>query len=199
MLKMIDLPYPLDALEPYYSRRTLDLHYNVLYKGYVENTNQTEEKLKKAREENDFSNIKCLEKNLSFFGSGAILHELFFQNLGPAIPTEPDIKLMEQIIKDFSSFDKFKMQFIEAAKAVEASGWCILVWVPKWESLKILQCEKHQNLTLWGCEPILVLDMWEHSYYLQYETRRPEYINAFWNILNWNEVNKRFSNILLKK
>ncbi len=199
MLKMIDLPYPLDALEPYYSRRTLDLHYNVLYKGYVENTNQTEEKLKKAREENDFSNIKCLEKNLSFFGSGAILHELFFQNLGPAIPTEPDIKLMEQIIKDFSSFDKFKMQFIEAAKAVEASGWCILVWVPKWESLKILQCEKHQNLTLWGCKPILVLDMWEHSYYLQYETRRPEYINAFWNILNWNEVNKRFSNILLKK
>ena len=199
MLKMIDLPYPLDALEPYYSRKTLDLHYNVLYKGYVENTNQTEEKLKKAREENDFSNIKCLEKNLSFFGSGAILHELFFQNLGPAIPTEPDIKLMEQIIKDFSSFDKFKMQFIEAAKAVEASGWCILVWVPKWESLKILQCEKHQNLTLWGCEPILVLDMWEHSYYLQYETRRPEYINAFWNILNWNEVNKRFSNILLKK
>ena len=112
MLKMIDLPYPLDALEPYYSRRTLDL---------------------------------------------------------------------------------------EAAKAVEASGWCILVWVPKWESLKILQCEKHQNLTLWGCEPILVLDMWEHSYYLQYETKRPEYINAFWNILNWNEVNKRFSNILLKK
>lgn len=199
MLKMTDLPYPLDALEPYYSRRTLDLHYNVLYKGYVENTNQTEEKLKKAREENDFSNIKCLEKSLSFFGSGAILHELFFQNLGPAIPTEPDIRLMEQIIKDFSSFDKFKMQFIEAAKAVEASGWCILVWVPKWESLKILQCEKHQNLTLWGCKPILVLDMWEHSYYLQYETRRPEYINAFWNILNWNEVNKRFSNILLKK
>ncbi len=199
MLKMIDLPYPLDALEPYYSRRTLDLHYNVLYKGYVENTNQTEEKLKKAREENNFSNIKCLEKNLSFFGSGAILHELFFQNLGPAIPTEPDIRLMEQIIKDFSSFDKFKMQFIEAAKAVEASGWCILVWVPKWESLKILQCEKHQNLTLWGCKPILVLDMWEHSYYLQYETKRPEYINAFWNILNWNEVNKRFSNILLKK
>ena len=195
MLKMIDLPYPLDALEPYYSRRTLDLHYNVLYKGYVENTNQTEEKLKKAREENNFSNIKCLEKNLSFFGSGAILHELFFQNLGPAIPTEPDIRLMEQTIKDFSSFDKFKMQFTESSKVVEASGWNLLVWVPAFKKLEILQCEKHQNLTLWGCVPLLVLDMWEHSYYLQYKTNRADYINAFWNIINWNIVNKRWNNI----
>lgn len=79
MLKMIELPYPLNALEPYYSKETLDLHYNILYKGYVDNTNKTEEQLKKARETNDFSNIKCLEKNLSFFGSGAILHELFLK------------------------------------------------------------------------------------------------------------------------
>ena len=91
MLKMIDLPYPLNALEPYYSKETLDLHYNILYKGYVDNTNNVEEKLRLVRENKDFSNIKCLEKDLSFFGSGAILHELFFQNMGPAIPTEPDI------------------------------------------------------------------------------------------------------------
>lgn len=195
MLKMIELPYPLNALEPYYGTKTLDLHYNILYKGYVDNTNQTEEKLNKARETGDFSSIKCLEKNLSFFGSGAILHELFFQNMGPAVPTEPDLALMEQIKKDFSSFDHWKTQFTEAAKAVEASGWCLLVWVPKWNKLEILQCEKHQNLTLWGCEPLLVLDMWEHSYYLQYTTKRPEYIANFWNIVNWNEVNKRFKQI----
>ena len=91
MLKMIELPYPLNALEPYYSTQTLELHYQILYKGYVDNTNKTEEELKKARENNDFSNIKCLEKNLSFFGSGAILHELFFENMGPAIPTEPNV------------------------------------------------------------------------------------------------------------
>ena len=103
MLKMIELPYPLNALEPYYSKETLDLHYNVLYKGYVDNTNKTEESLTKARETNNFSNIKCLEKNLSFFGSGAILHELFFENIGPAIPTSPSVELMEQIIKDFES------------------------------------------------------------------------------------------------
>ena len=121
MLKMIELPYPIDSLEPYYSAKTMDLHYNVLYKGYVDNTNKTEEKLENARKNNDFSNIKCLEKDLSFYVSGAILHELFFKNLGPAIPTEPDIQLMERIVKDFGSYDSFKSQFIEASKTVEAS------------------------------------------------------------------------------
>lgn len=121
MIKQIELPYTLNSLEPYYSRETLDIHYNILYKGYVENTNKTGEKLAKARLENDFSNIKCLEKDLAFFGSGAILHQLFFENIGIPVPTMPSNNLMEQITKDFGSFDKFQSQFIEAAKAVEAS------------------------------------------------------------------------------
>ena len=126
MIKMIELPYPLNALEPYYSKETLDLHYNILYKGYVDNTNKTEEKLKVSRNNNNFENIKCLERDLSFYGSGAILHELFFKNMGPAIPTSPDVKLMEQINKDFESYDKFKNQFTEAAKAVEASRMVLI-------------------------------------------------------------------------
>ena len=195
MIKMIELPYPMNALEPYYTMETLNLHYNILYKGYVDNFNKTEDKLKDVRETSDYSNIKCLEKNLSFFGSGAILHELFFTNMGPDIPTSPNVELMEQIIKDFGSFEKLKKQFSEAASQVEASGWCLLVWTNRLERLNILQCEKHQNLTLWGCTPILVIDMWEHSYYLQYKTKRPEYIDAFWNIVNWNEANKRFNQI----
>lgn len=193
MIKMKELPYPLDALEPYYDRKTLELHYQILYKGYVDNTNKTQEALQKARENNDYSNIKCLEKNLSFFGSGVILHELFFENIGPAIPSNLQVELMEQIIKDFGNFESFKAQFTQAAANVEASGWCLLVWVPNFQKLEILQCEKHQNLTLWGCKPILVLDMWEHSYYLQYQTKRPTYIEAFWNIVNWNIVSKRFN------
>lgn len=194
MIKMIELPYPINALEPYYNRETLDIHYNTLYKGYVENTNKTEKKLKQARETKNFENIKCLEKDLSFYGSGAILHELFFENIGPAIPSSPDMNLMEQINKDFGSYEMFKQQFTESSKVVEASGWNLLVWVPNFKKLEVLQCEKHQNLTLWGCKPLLVLDMWEHSYFLQYKTKRPEYIDAFWNIVNWNIVNKRFIN-----
>lgn len=195
MIRKIDLPYPVDALEPYYSKETLIIHYDKLYTGYVDKTNQTEEKLRLARVSNDFSNIKCLEKELSFQGSGVILHQLFFENMGPSILTSPSIELMEQINKDFESFETFKKQMTEAAKVVEASGWCILVWVPLFNKLEVLQCEKHQNLTLWGCKPLLVLDMWEHSYFLQYKSNREEYINAFWNIVNWNEVNKRFKNI----
>ena len=198
MIRKIDLPYPLDALEPYYNKETLLIHYDKLYTGYVDKTNQTEEKLKQARANNDFSNIKYLEKELSFQGSGAILHQLFFENMGPAIPTSPSIELMEQIKKDFGSYEVFKKQMTEAAKVVEASGWCILAWVSLFNKLEVLQCEKHQNLTLWGCKPLLVLDMWEHSYFLQYKSNREEYIKAFWNIVNWNEVNKRFRKIIKK-
>lgn len=199
MIEKINLPYPFDALEPYYSKETLIIHYEVLYSGYVTNANKIEEKLKKARSENNFENIKCLEKDLSFYGSGAILHKLFFENMGLPVPTSPDFMLMEQINKDFGSYDKFKAQFTEASKAVEASGWCILVWVPLFQKLEILQCEKHQNLTLWGCIPILVLDMWEHSYFLQYKANRSDYIDSFWNIVNWNVVNKRWNDLICFK
>lgn len=195
MIKKIDLPYPLDALEPYYSKETLKIHYEILYQGYVDNTNKTLSKLEQARKTKNYENIKCLERDLSFYGSGVILHQLFFENMGPAIPTSPNLSLMEQINKDFGNYDTLKKQFTEASKAVEASGWCLLVWEPKLMQLAILQCEKHQNLTLWGCKPLLVLDMWEHSYFLQYKTNRPEYINAFWNIVNWNIINKRWENI----
>lgn len=197
MIKMISLPYTLKALEPYYSKETLDLHYNILYKGYVEKTNNVLRKLEEARRANDYSNIKCLEKELAFQGSGAILHKLFFENMSPPNQQNTsEFRLMQRITEDFGSINSFKKQFSEAAAVVEASGWCILAWVPEFEQLVILQCEKHQDLTLWGCKPLLVLDMWEHSYYLQYKTKRPEYISAFWNIINWREVNRRFLEII---
>lgn len=195
MIQKIELPYRLDALEPYYSAETLNIHYNTLYKGYVDNYNKVQEELKNAREKNDFANIKCLEKNLSFQGSGVILHELFFTNMKPQSRNSEGVvgeSLYNQIVRDFGSFEGFKNQFNEASKAVEASGWGILAWVPRFNKLEVLQCEKHQNLTLWGCIPILVIDMWEHSYFLQYKANRAEYINAFWNIINWETANNRF-------
>lgn len=135
MFRPIELPYLLDALEPYYSKETLDLHYNILYKGYVDNLNKTEEKLKQARDTGDFSNIKCLEKEVSFQGSGAILHTLFFENMKPYSKGEkgPNNNLNNQITKDFGSFEKFKSQFIEASKVVEGSRmvyslFCARTW-----------------------------------------------------------------------
>ena len=192
MVQPMILPYSLNSLEPYYSAETLNIHYNVLYKNYITNLNNIQTKLQISRGSNDFSNIKCLEKDLSFNGSGVILHELFFNNIGPVLRTQPSLSLLEQIKRDFGSFDAFKNQFTAASKVVEASGWCLLVWVPRFKKLEILQCEKHQNLTLWGCIPLIVLDMWEHSYFLQYKADRNKYIDAFWNILNWNIINKRW-------
>jgi len=124
MLKMIPLPYPLNALEPYYSAETLRLHYEILYKGYVDNTNKTEEKLKNARHTNDFSTIKCLEKDLSFYGSGAILHELFFENMGATVVSEPNAELMQQILQDFGSYEAFKNQFTRC-KYCSRSIWLV--------------------------------------------------------------------------
>lgn len=200
MINKIELPYRLNDLEPFYSQETLNLHYNVLYTGYIEKTNNVLRNLDIARINNDFSNIKCLEKELSYQGSGVILHELFFKNMiSPGHNGNIDFNLEKQIIKDFGSIESFKKQFTEAASSVEASGWCLLVWVKRFNKLEVLQCEKHQNLTLWGCIPILVLDMWEHSYYLQYKTSRPDYITAFWNIINWQEVSNRFLDICFKR
>lgn len=121
MIQKIELPYRLDALEPYYNAETLNIHYNILYKGYVDNYNKVQEELKNAREKNDFKNIKCLEKSLSFQGPGVILHELFFTNMRPPKRFEIGGRLYGQINKDFGSFDNFRNQFNEASKAVEAS------------------------------------------------------------------------------
>ena len=122
MFQKIGLPYSLNALEPYYNEETLKLHYDVLYAGYIDNANKVEGELQTARDTNDFSNIKCLEKNLSFFGSGAILHELFFLNLKPeSMQSNPSTELIEYINRDFGSFEKFKNQFSAAAENVEAS------------------------------------------------------------------------------
>ena len=195
MINKMLLPYSINAIEPYYNAETLSIHYNTLYTGYVNNTNKVLEKLSFARKNNDFENIKCLERELSFQGSGVILHELFFENIIPSNSTLPSGILLNQINKDFGGYDKFKKQFSEASRTVEASGWCILAWVPRFKRLEILQCEKHQDLTLWGCVPILVLDMWEHSYFMQYKADRAKYIEAFWNIVNWNVVKRRFENI----
>lgn len=195
MINRIKLPYELNYLEPYYSEETLNIHYNKLYSGYVEGYNKTEQELNIARYNNDFSNIKCLEKNLSFFGSGAILHELFFLNMTNNMFTKPSNRLISYINKDFGDINKMYNQFITASINVEASGWGILAYLPREDKLTILQCEKHQNLTIWSCIPLLVIDMWEHSYFLQYKQDRKEYIQNFMKIINFEEVSKRFENI----
>jgi len=185
------LAYPYDALEPYYDEETLRLHHGKHHQSYVDGLNKAETQLVEARNRSDYGLIKHWLKEIAFHGSGHILHTLFFENLAPAGQSSPGQKTINQLEQDFGSFDEFKKMFTAAAAAVEGSGWALLCYNPLFQKLEILQAEKHQNLTQWGVIPLLVIDVWEHAYYLKYQNRRPEYITAWWNIVNWDKVEER--------
>lgn len=188
------LPYPYNALEPVISRTLLRFHHDNHHKSYVDGLNKAELKLVEARQKKDFSLIKHWERELAFHGSGHILHSIYWTVMAPVGTGGQPGALTQQFINNyFGSIPLFQEQFTEAAINVEASGWAILVWQPAWGRLEILNAEKHQNLTQWGNIPILVLDAWEHAYYLDYQHRRPDYVKSWWNIINWFEVEKRLS------
>ncbi len=186
------LPYAYNALEPVISERALRIHHDKHHKAYVDGLNKAEINLVKARQNSDYAYIKYWENQLSFNGSGHILHSIFWTIMTPiGTGGQPGPQTTNQIVGYFGTYDAFKEQFETAAEKVEASGWGILIWQPAWRRLEILQCEKHQNLTQWGGIPILVCDVWEHAYYLDYQNKRKEYINAWWDLVNWHEVEKR--------
>ncbi len=189
------LPYAYDALEPYIDEQTMRLHHDIHHKGYVTGLNAAEAKLAEARANNDFSSIKHLSREAAFHGSGHLLHSIFWPNMIAASEAKsaPEGALADAIDSSFGSLDAFKGQFAAASIAVEGSGWGILAYRPSDGALVILMAEKHQNLTQWGVIPLLVLDVWEHAYYLKYQNRRAEYVNGFFNIINWDDVAARFA------
>lgn len=190
------LPYDYNALEPYYDEATVKIHHDMHHKAYVDGLNNAEAKLEEARRNNDFSLIKHWEREYAFNGAGHILHTLFWENMIPNGGGNPSGKIAEQMNKDFLNFDTFKKQFSAAAVAVEGSGWAVLAWNPMFQKLVILQVEKHQNLTQWGVIPLLILDVWEHAYYLKYQNKRAAFVDAWWNIVNWNIAENRFTSAL---
>ncbi|QPC46743.1 superoxide dismutase [Mangrovibacillus cuniculi] len=185
------LPYSYNALEPYIAEEIMRLHHTKHHQSYVTGLNKAEKALQQARETGDFTSVKAESRELAFHGSGHYLHTIFWTNLSPEGGGEPTGRLRKQIEKDFGSYQAFKSHFSEAAKAVEGVGWAILVWAAQPKRLEILQSERHMLLTQWNTIPILALDVWEHAYYLQYENRRPEYVEAFWNVVNWKNVADR--------
>jgi len=120
-----------------------------------------------------------------------MLHSIFWQNMAPAGSTHPSESLKKMLKSDFGSLDSFKAQFTAVASKVEGSGWGILAYQAMGNELVVLQAEKHQNLTQWGVVPVLVLDVWEHAYYLNYHNKRGDYVKAFWDVVNWDDVEAR--------
>ncbi|OQA09101.1 MAG: Superoxide dismutase (Mn/Fe) [Firmicutes bacterium ADurb.Bin373] len=186
-----ELPYPYNALEPYYDEQTVKLHHDAHHKAYVDGLNNADAKLAEAREKGDFSLVKHWERELAFHGSGHILHALFWESMKPDGGGPATGKIAEMIDRDFGGFENFKKQFSAAAVAVEGSGWALLCCNPALGKLEILTAEKHQDLTMWGAQPILALDVWEHAYYLKYQNKRAAWVEAWWNLVDWDGVNDR--------
>jgi Fe-Mn family superoxide dismutase len=186
-----DLPYDHAALEPHYSGRTLELHHGKHHAAYVKGLNAALDRLADARAANDLGAIVGLEKTLAFNLSGHVLHTLFWQNLSPNGGDRPDGDLAAAIDDNFGSFDAFRAQMSEAAITVQGSGWAGLSWEPLGERLHVEQIYDHQGNTGQSGINLLVIDAWEHAYYLQYENRRPEYVDAIWNVVDWADVARR--------
>lgn len=187
------LPYAYDALEPHIDAQTMRLHHDIHHAGYVKGLNSALQNLKLARETGDFKMVPYYTQKAAFHGSGHILHTIFWKNMSPDGGGRPKGKLAKVIDNRFGSFKNFKAQFIMAASKVEGSGWGILAYQPMGKQLVILQAEKHQNLTQWGAVPLLVVDVWEHAYYLKYQNKRSAYVKAFFNVINWQNVAQRLA------
>jgi Fe-Mn family superoxide dismutase len=188
-----DLPYKYNGLEPTISEEIMRLHHDKHHKGYVDGANAALDKLEKGRAAGlQGVDVKAILRDLAFNASGHAFHAIFWPNMSPSGGGNPGGKLGDQISQDFGSFDSFKLQFSNAAKTVEGSGWGILAYDPLSDQLLTLQAEKHQNLTAQGTIPLLVLDVWEHAYYLQYKNDRGSYVDKWWNVVNWSDVEKRF-------
>lgn len=190
--KLPALPYGYDALEPYIAKEIMLLHHTKHHQSYVEGLNKAEDKLENARKTNNYDLVKHWSRELAFHGSGHYLHTIFWNNMSPNGGGSPKGALLEEIKKYFGSYDAFKKHFSEAAKAVEGVGWAILVWSPRARHLEILQSERHMLLTQWDTIPLLVLDVWEHAYYLQYKNNKGQYVDNWWNVVNWKDVENRF-------
>ncbi|MCM3243654.1 superoxide dismutase [Cytobacillus firmus] len=186
------LPYDYSALEPHISGEIMRLHHDKHHQSYVDGLNKAEVMLQNARDNNDYSLVKHWSRELAFHGSGHYLHTIFWNNMSPEGGGKPSGALLKEINKYFGSFERFKNHFTEAAKQVEGVGWAILVWSPRARRLEILQSERHMLLTQWDTIPLLVLDVWEHAYYLQYKNNRGDYVKSWWNVVNWKDVEDRY-------
>jgi Fe-Mn family superoxide dismutase len=186
------LHYSESFLEPSMDQETLHLHYTFHHGDAVKAANKDLAMVKKAIDENSLDTVDYWTKKLSFHLSSHILHTIFWTNLTNK-KIEPTGDLMKQIEVDFGTFDKLKLLISKTSKGVDGNGWGILGYQPYTGKLTILQCENHEKLTQWGVIPILVIDVWEHSYYLKYRNRRAEFVDNLFPIINWDNVAERFN------
>ncbi len=192
------LSYGYDELQPYISQQQLTLHHQKHHQAYVNGANAILERLEKDRKDGGDFDVKATLKELSFHIGGHVLHSLFWANLAPPGKGggKPDGLLGDTLEREFGSFDRFKKEFAAAATSVEGSGWAALSYCRQTNRPIIMQIEKHNTNVYPMFTILLVIDVWEHAYYLDYKNDRAKFVDAFWSIVNWEEANKRLENIL---
>ena len=184
------LPYNENFLEPYMDAETMHLHYTFHHGGAVKAANKDVAMIKKSLDENNLETVDYWTKKLSYHFSSHILHSIFWINLTNK-KTNPSGDLLKRIEKNFGSYDKLKTLIAETSKNVDGNGWGIVANQPYIDSLTVLQCENHEKLTQWGAIPLLVIDVWEHAYYLKYKNKRTDFVDALFNIINWDNAAQR--------
>lgn len=184
------LPYPFNHLEPSMDEETLKLHYTFHHGGAMKAANKDLQMIRKAMDETNYETVDFWTKKLAYHFSSHILHSIFWTNLSNK-KTDPSGDLLKRIEKHFGSFDKLKAYISATSKNVDGSGWGILGYQPYSDSLTVLQCENHEKLTQWGVIPLLVIDVWEHAYYLKYKNKRADFVDALLPIINWDNVAQR--------
>ena len=188
-----DLSYDYGALEPNISGRIMELHHDKHHLAYVNGANTAIDALAEAREKNDLTMVNKFQKDLAFNLAGHVNHTVFWRNMSPDGGDKPTGELAAAIDNFFGSFDAFRAHFTASALGIQGSGWSILVWDILGQKLLIEQLYDHQGNLSVGSIPLLMLDMWEHAFYLDYQNVKPEYVKAFWNIVNWEDVQARFA------
>ncbi len=187
-----DLSYDYGALEPHYSGEIVELHHSKHHAAYVKGANDTLEQLEEARSEGDYDTLGMLEKSLAFHLSGHVLHSIFWTNMAPDGGGEPDGELAAAIDDAFGGFQRFRSHLSAATLSVQGVGWGALAWEPISRRLVIEQVYDHQGNIGQSTLPLLVIDVWEHAFYLQYRNVKADWVDAFWQIVNWSDVARRF-------
>ncbi len=187
------LPYDYKALSPSISEEQLRIHHTKHHQGYVNGANAIYEKLDKTRKEGTDLDLKATFKELSFHLGGFLLHALYWENMAPAGKGggKPKGVLEKHIERDFGSIERFKKEFAATANSVEGSGWAALSYCPGTGRLLLMQIEKHNVNVFPSLSILMVVDVWEHAYYIDYKNDRAKYLENFWNIVNWDAVNLR--------
>ncbi|MFA5607619.1 MAG: superoxide dismutase [Leucobacter sp.] len=188
-----ELPYDYAALEPHISGKIMQLHHDKHHQAYVTGANAALEQLAEARDAGNLGAVNKLEKDLAFNVGGHVNHTIFWNNLSPEGGDRPEGELAAAIDEYFGDFEKFQAHFTATAMGVQGSGWAVLAWDALGQRPNIVQLFDQQGNLPAGTIPLLMLDVWEHAYYLDYLNVRADYVKAFWNIANWQDVAKRFA------